>query len=97
MMPLSSSFVVVALAEMDDKTQLIALTLGLRFRQPWIVMLGILVATLFNHALASAVGVWGAARFDAAVLAWILGLSFIVFGVWTLVPDRADAPADRGR
>jgi putative Ca2+/H+ antiporter (TMEM165/GDT1 family) len=60
-------------------------------------MLGILVATLFNHALASAVGVWAAARLDAAVLAWTLGLSFIAFGVWTLVLDRADAPADRRR
>jgi putative Ca2+/H+ antiporter (TMEM165/GDT1 family) len=61
MMPLLSSFVIVALAEMGDKTQLIALTLSLRFCRPWIVMLGILVATIFNHALASAVGVWGAA------------------------------------
>ena len=54
MMPLLSAFAVVALAEMGDKTQLIALTLGRRYRQPWIVMLGILVAALFNHALASA-------------------------------------------
>jgi Ca2+/H+ antiporter, TMEM165/GDT1 family len=95
MMPLLTSFVVVALAEMGDKTQLIALTLGLRFRRPWIVMLGILVATLFNHALASALGVWGAARLDGPALAWILGLSFIAFGAWTLVPDRADAPSER--
>ena len=58
MIPLISSFVVVALAEMGDKTQLIALTLGLRYRRPWIVMLGILIATVLNHALASAVGVW---------------------------------------
>jgi putative Ca2+/H+ antiporter (TMEM165/GDT1 family) len=88
---------VVALAEMGDKTQLIALTLGLRYRRPWTVMLGILMATVLNHALASAVGVWGGARVDPTVLAWLLGLSFLAFGVWTLVPDRAEAPADRRR
>jgi Ca2+/H+ antiporter, TMEM165/GDT1 family len=95
MMALLSSFVVVALAEMGDKTQLIALMLGLRFRRPWTIMLGILIATIFNHALASAVGAWGAARLDGPVLGWVLGLSFIVFGVWTLIPDKADAPSER--
>ena len=68
MIPLLSSFAVVALAEMGDKTQLIALTLGLRYRRPWTIMVGILTATLFNHALASAAGMWGAARFDPSVL-----------------------------
>jgi putative Ca2+/H+ antiporter (TMEM165/GDT1 family) len=97
MMPLISSFVVVALAEMGDKTQLIALTLGLRYRRPWTVMLGILIATVLNHALASAVGVWGGARMNAAVLGWLLGLSFLAFGVWTLVPDRAETPAEGRR
>jgi Ca2+/H+ antiporter, TMEM165/GDT1 family len=95
--PLLSSFAVVALAEMGDKTQLIALTLGLRYRRPWTIMVGILIATLFNHALASAVGMWGAARFDPSVLGWVLGLSFIAFGAWTLVPDKAEAPAERSR
>jgi putative Ca2+/H+ antiporter (TMEM165/GDT1 family) len=52
---------------------------------------------VLNHALASAVGVWGGARVDPTVLAWLLGLSFLAFGVWTLVPDRAEAPADRRR
>jgi putative Ca2+/H+ antiporter (TMEM165/GDT1 family) len=96
-MPLISSFVVVALAEMGDKTQLIALILGLRYRRPWTVMLGILLATVLNHALASAVGVWAGARVDAAVLGWLLGLTFLAFGVWTLVPDRAETPAERPR
>ena len=95
MMPLLSSFVVVALAEMGDKTQLIALTLGLRFRHPWTVMLGILIATILNHALASALGAWGAARLGGPALGWVLGISFIVFGVWTLIPDKADAPSQR--
>ena len=94
-MPLLSSFVVVALAEMGDKTQLIALTLGLRFRHPWMVMLGILIATILNHALASAVGVWGAAHLGGPVLGWVLGTSFILFGVWTLIPDKAAAPSQR--
>jgi putative Ca2+/H+ antiporter (TMEM165/GDT1 family) len=97
MTALVSSFAVVALAEMGDKTQLIALTLGLRYRRPWIIMLGILAATLGNHALAAAVGAWGAARLDSARLGWILGLGFIAFGLWTLVPDRADTPAERRR
>jgi len=97
MMPLISSFVVVALAEMGDKTQLIALTLGLRYRRPWTVMLGILIATVLNHALASTVGVWGGARMNAAALGWLLGLSFLAFGVWTLVPDRAETPAEGRR
>jgi len=58
-------------------------------------MLGILIATLLNHALAAALEAWGATKFDARVLGWILGLGFIAFGVWTLFPDRADAPGER--
>ena len=96
-MALISSFVVVALAEMGDKTQLIALTLGLRYRRPWTVMLGILMATVLNHALASAIGAWGGARMDASVLGWVLGLSFLAFGGWMLVPDRAEPPAEGRR
>jgi putative Ca2+/H+ antiporter (TMEM165/GDT1 family) len=92
-----SSLVVVALAEMGDKTQLIALTLGLRYRRPWTIMLGILVATAFNHALASALGAWGATRLPAPALKVLLGLSFVVFGVWTLFPDQAETPAERQR
>ena len=92
---LLASFLVVVLAEMGDKTQLIALTLGLRYRRPWTVMLGILIATLLNHALAASLGVWGATKVDPRVLGWILGLGFIAFGAWTLFPDRADAPGER--
>jgi len=97
MTALLSSFTVVALAEMGDKTQLIALTLGLRYRRPWLVLLGVLLATLFNHALASTVGAWGAAQFHPLTVSWILGLSFIGFGIWTLVPDRVEAPTDQRR
>jgi putative Ca2+/H+ antiporter (TMEM165/GDT1 family) len=95
MAALVASFLVVALAEMGDKTQLIALTLGMRYRRPWTVMLGILMATLLNHSLAAALGAWGAAQVSPRALGWILGLGFIGFGIWTLVPDRAQAPAER--
>jgi Ca2+/H+ antiporter, TMEM165/GDT1 family len=97
MTALVSSFTVVVLAEMGDKTQLIALILGLRYRRPWTVMLGVLIATLFNHALAAALGAWGAMRIPGSLLGWILGLGFVVFGIWTLFPDRAEAPAERPR
>src|SRR5262245_6335973 len=95
MPPLLAAFLVVLLAEMGDKTQLIALTLGLRYRRPWTVMLGILIATVLNHALAAALGAWGAAWLDARPLGWVLGLGFLAFGIWTLVPDRPDPPGER--
>ena len=87
MVALFSSFLVVALAEMGDKTQLVAFSMASRYRRPWIVMLGILLATIVNHALASSVGVWAASRIPEAALGWILGLGFIAFGIWTLFPD----------
>jgi putative Ca2+/H+ antiporter (TMEM165/GDT1 family) len=65
---LLSSFLVVALAEMGDKTQLVALSMASRYRRPWAVLLGILIATTVNHALASSVGVWAATRMPAAVV-----------------------------
>jgi Ca2+/H+ antiporter, TMEM165/GDT1 family len=80
---------VVALAEIGDKTQLLALLLATKFRRPWPIVLGILVATLANHALASAVGAWLVGVIGAHALRWILGLSFIAMAVWTLIPDSA--------
>ena len=97
MTALWSSFVVVALAETGDKTQLVALTLASRYRRPWTVMLGILIATVVNHALASSLGVWVAEMLPRSWLAWILGIGFIVFGFWTLVPDRAGVPGAQPR
>ena len=91
MTALWSSFVVVALAEMGDKTQLVALMLASRYRRPFTVMLGILIATVVNHALAASIGVWVADTLPRAWLGWALGLAFIAFGFWTLVPDRAGA------
>ena len=87
MMAFLSSFVIVALAEMGDKTQLVAFSLASRYGRPWIVMLGILIATTINHALASSVGVWLAMKVSESALGWVLGLGFIAFGVWTLFPD----------
>jgi len=81
---------IVALAEMGDKTQLLALVLALRFRQPWPIVFGIFVATVANHALAGAVGAWVTTVLGPEVLRWVLGASFIVMAVWMLIPDRID-------
>src|SRR2546428_10956884 len=89
MVALLSSFMVVALAEMGAKTQLVALSMASRYRRPWAILLGILIATTVNHALASSVGVWAATRMPAAIVQWVLALGFIGFGVWTLVPDSS--------
>lgn len=81
---------VVALAEVGDKTQLLALMLAARYRRPVPIVLGILLATLANHALAAAAGKWITTEVDPTVLRWILGLSFIAMALWTLVPDKLD-------
>ena len=81
---------VVALAEIGDKTQLLALVLAARFRKPVPILLGILVATLANHALAGVAGAWISTVVGPTAMRWILGLSFIGMAVWTLVPDELD-------
>ena len=90
MEPFFISTAIVALAEMGDKTQLLALVLAARFRQPWPIVLGILAATLVNHALAGAVGAWVTTFVGPQVLRWILGASFIAMAVWMLIPDKLD-------
>ena len=84
------SIAIVALAEMGDKTQLLALVLAARFRKPWPIVLGILVATLANHGLAGALGAWVTTVVGPQVLRWILGVSFIAMAVWMLIPDKLD-------
>jgi putative Ca2+/H+ antiporter (TMEM165/GDT1 family) len=84
---------VVALAEIGDKTQLLALVLAARWRKPIPIILGILVATILNHALAGAVGAWLAAAIGPQAMRWILGLSFLAMAAWILVPDKADDEA----
>lgn len=86
---------VVALAEVGDKTQLLAFLLAAKFRKPVPIILGILVATLLNHGLAGALGTWITALFSPEVLRWVLGLSFLAMAVWILVPDEIDT--DDGR
>src|SRR6476661_7919137 len=90
MEPFFISTAIVALAEMGDKTQLLALVLAARFRKPWPIVLGILVATLVNHGLAGAVGAWVTTFLGPQVLRWILGASFIAMAVWMLIPDKLD-------
>ncbi len=85
---------VVALAEIGDKTQLLALVLAARYRKPVPIVLGILVATLANHALAGAAGAWISALIGPGAMRWILGLSFIAMAAWTLVPDRYEDKAE---
>lgn len=89
---------VVALAEIGDKTQLLALVLAARFRKSLPIILGILVATLANHALAGAFGAWLTSLIDPQTMQWVLAVSFIAMGIWTLVPDKYEetkAPASR--
>jgi len=84
------STAIVAIAEMGDKTQLLALVLAARFRKPWPIVLGILAATLANHALAGAVGAWVTTFMGPQVLRWVLGACFIAMAIWMLIPDKLD-------
>jgi len=81
---------VIALAEIGDKTQLLAFILAARFRRPLPIVAGIVVATLGNHGLAGALGAWITASTSPGVLRWVLGLSFLGMAVWTLIPDSIE-------
>ncbi|TAG82505.1 MAG: TMEM165/GDT1 family protein [Burkholderiales bacterium] len=91
MEPFLVSTGVVALAEIGDKTQLLAFLLAARFKKPLPIILGILVATIANHSLAGALGAWITATISPEVLRWVLGLSFIGMAIWTLIPDKFEA------
>jgi putative Ca2+/H+ antiporter (TMEM165/GDT1 family) len=80
----------VAIAEIGDKTQLLAFVLAARFRKPLPIIAGIIVATLFNHALAGALGTWLVAVIGPDALRWILGGSFLAMAAWALLPDKCD-------
>ena len=84
---------IVALAEMGDKTQLLSLLLAARFRKPWPIVAGILVATLANHAVAGAVGHWAQQVLSPEWMRWMLGLTFLAMAAWMLVPDKLDDAA----
>lgn len=81
---------VVALAEIGDKTQLLAFILAARFKKPLPIIAGILCATLVNHGLAGALGAWITSVVSPGAMRWILGLSFIGMAIWTLIPDRIE-------
>lgn len=91
---LIQSFLLVMVSEIGDKTQLIALLLVTKFKKPWVIMAGILVATLLNHGLASYAGGWAAALFDINTLKWILTSLFVIFGLWILIPDKEEEIAE---
>lgn len=90
MEPLFVSTGVVALAEIGDKTQLLAFILAARFKKPVPIILGILLATLVNHGLAGALGAWITQTVSPDILRWALGLSFIGMAIWTLIPDKIE-------
>ncbi|MEZ5617172.1 MAG: TMEM165/GDT1 family protein [Rhodocyclaceae bacterium] len=81
---------IVALAEIGDKTQLLAFILAAKFRKPVPIIFGILIATIANHAFAGALGSWITSILGPETLRWILGVSFIAMAIWTLIPDKFD-------
>ena len=96
MEPLFVATGLVALAEMGDKTQLLSLVLAARFKKPFTIALGILLATVANHALAGALGAWIARLVNPEWLRWGLALSFFAMAAWMLVPDKLDGEEEEG-
>jgi putative Ca2+/H+ antiporter (TMEM165/GDT1 family) len=99
MEPYLVSALLVAMAEMGDRTQLLAITLAGRYRRPIPILLGILAATLANHALAALAGFYLASLFSTAWFRYLTALSFVAMAIWALIPEAADesgeAPAPR--
>lgn len=91
------SFLLVFISEMGDKTQLLALVLAARFKKPLPIMMGILVATILNHALASYVGSFITNYISEEILKWILAATFVGFGLWMLIPDKDEGLDDKHR
>ena len=92
------STLAVAIGEIGDKTQLLALFLAARYRRPVPIIVGIACATVANHALAGAAGAWLRSAIDPQWLRWLLGLSFFAIALWTLVPDKLEQdPRPAGR
>ncbi|MES2895016.1 MAG: TMEM165/GDT1 family protein [Pseudomonadota bacterium] len=98
MEPFLVSTGLVAIAEIGDKTQLLAMLLAARFRRPAPIILGILIATMANHALAALVGVAAGAFLQGDWMKWLLGAAFLAFAAWALIPDKfedKDAPREK--
>lgn len=81
---------IVAIAEIGDKTQLLALLLAAKFRKPWPIIAGIFIATVANHAGAAVVGAWIAALIGPDTMRWVLAAGFVAMGIWVLIPDKVD-------
>lgn len=81
---------IVALAEIGDKTQLLAFVLAAKFRRPLPIIAAIFVATIANHSFAAAIGAWITSLLGPDILRWVLGASFIAMAAWTLIPDKID-------
>ena len=81
---------IVALAEVGDKTQILAFILAAKYKKPVPIVLGILVATLANHGFAAALGTWVTTLMGPQTLRWVLGISFVAMAIWTLIPDKFD-------
>ena len=94
---LLSSFLLVALGEIGDKTQLLSLALILKFRKPWPILAGVVIATLLNHGASVWFGDWLADAIPMEWLRWILGISFIGLGLWMLIPDGDEDVDDNPR
>jgi putative Ca2+/H+ antiporter (TMEM165/GDT1 family) len=88
---------IVALGEIGDKTQLLALVLATRFKRPWPIVAGILAATLANHSMAAALGAWILQVIGAGRMRWVLALGFIAMGAWALIPDRFEEKEEKLR
>ncbi|HEX9390099.1 MAG TPA: TMEM165/GDT1 family protein [Usitatibacteraceae bacterium] len=85
----------VALAEIGDKTQLLAFILAARFKKPLPIIAGIFCATIVNHGLAGALGAWITTAVNPEMLRWVLGLSFIGMAAWTMIPDKIEEEETR--
>ncbi|WP_165091249.1 TMEM165/GDT1 family protein [Neisseria yangbaofengii] len=90
-----SSTLGVMIAEIGDKTQLLALFLSTRFSQKNAIVFGVFVATLLNHAFSAVIGVWVAQYISPELMKWIIGLSFVAVGLWLLLPDKDENPDNR--
>ncbi|MCB0413563.1 MAG: TMEM165/GDT1 family protein [Bdellovibrionales bacterium] len=87
---LFNSFLLVFAGEMGDKTQLLSLLLVSRYKKPWTILLGVFIATILNHSLASGLGAWVSTLVDPHTLTWILGFTFIGFAFWVLISDKEE-------
>ncbi|RUR12487.1 TMEM165/GDT1 family protein [Legionella sp. km772] len=85
-----TSILIVVLAELGDKTQLLALVLAVRFKKPLPIILAILCATLINHSLAGFIGVWLSYLINPYILRWIVAILFFGMGIWMLFPDHLE-------